>query len=140
MEAQKLRTQIAVKVAKMVQMNKTRLSFLEEFQRMIDGYDSGASICCKADGVHEAVRRRQTAISEEMTEEEQLTIFDLPTKPGLVWTKPEEREVKKVAKGLLQKLKSEKLVLDWKKKRSRSVHGRNHTGRATEDVTCRRFV
>ena len=33
-------------------------------------------------------------------------------------TKAEEREVKKVAKELLQKLKSEKLVLDWKKKQA----------------------
>ncbi|MDR3714151.1 MAG: DUF3387 domain-containing protein, partial [Puia sp.] len=30
----------------------------------------------------------------------------------------EEREVKKVAKELLQKLKSEKLVLDWKKRQA----------------------
>jgi type I restriction enzyme R subunit len=42
-EVQKLRTQIAVKVAKMVQLNKTRMNFLEEFQRMIDEYNSGAA-------------------------------------------------------------------------------------------------
>ena len=42
-EAQKLRTQIAAKVAKMVQLNKTRMNFLEEFQRMIEEYNSGAA-------------------------------------------------------------------------------------------------
>ena len=37
--------------------------------------------------------------------EEELTIFDLLTKSDPVLTKAEEREVKKVAKELLQKLK-----------------------------------
>jgi type I restriction enzyme R subunit len=33
-------------------------------------------------------------------------------------SKSDEREVKKVAKELLQKLKNEKLVLDWKKRQA----------------------
>ncbi len=121
-EAQKLRTQLAVKVAKMVQLNKTRMNFLEEFQRMIDEYNSGAAnietffarLMAFTQKLSEEDKR---AISEELTEEE-LTIFDLLTKPDPVLTKAEEREVKKVAKELLQKLKSEKLVLDWKKRQA----------------------
>jgi len=121
-EAQKLRTQIAVKVATMVQMNKTRMNFLEEFQRMIDEYNSGAAnietffarLMAFMQKLSEEDKR---AISEELTEEE-LTIFDLLTKPEVTLTKAEEREVKKVAKELLQKLKSEKLVLDWKKRQA----------------------
>ena len=121
-EAQKLRTQIAVKVAKMVQLNKTRMNFLEEFQRMIEEYNSGAAnietffarLMAFTQKLSEEEKR---AISEELTEEE-LTIFDLLTKPDVSLTKAEEREVKKVAKELLQKLKSEKLVLDWKKRQA----------------------
>ncbi len=121
-EVQKLRTQIAVKVAKMVQLNKTRMNFLEEFQRMIDEYNSGAAnietffarLMAFTQKLSEEDKR---AISEELTEEE-LTIFDLLTKPDAVLSKAEEREVKKVAKELLQKLKSEKLVLDWKKRQA----------------------
>jgi gamma-glutamylcyclotransferase (GGCT)/AIG2-like uncharacterized protein YtfP len=121
-EVQKLRTQIAVKVAKMVQLNKTRMNFLEEFQRMIDEYNSGAAnietffarLMAFMQKLSEEDKR---AISEELTEEE-LTIFDLLTKPEVTLTKAEEREVKKVAKELLQKLKSEKLVLDWKKRQA----------------------
>jgi type I restriction enzyme R subunit len=121
-EVQKLRTQIAVKVAKMVQLNKTRMNFLEEFQRMIDEYNSGATnietffarLMAFMQKLSEEDKR---AISEELTEEE-LTIFDLLTKPEVTLTKAEEREVKKVAKELLQKLKSEKLVLDWKKRQA----------------------
>ena len=45
-------------------------------------------------------------------------IFDLLTKPEMKLTKAEEREVKKVAKELLETLKREKLVLDWKKRQT----------------------
>ena len=121
-EAQKLRTQIAVKVAKMVQLNKTRMNFLEEFQRMIDEYNSGAAnietffahLMAFTQKLSEEDKR---AIAEELSEEE-LTIFDLLTTPEVALTKAEERDVKKVAKELLQKLKSEKLVLDWKKRQA----------------------
>jgi type I restriction enzyme R subunit len=121
-EVQKLRTQIAVKVAKMVQLNKTRMNFLEEFQRMIDEYNSGAAnietffarLMAFTQKLSEEDKR---AISEELSEEE-LTIFDLLTKPEVALTKAEERDVKKVAKELLQKLKNEKLVLDWKKRQA----------------------
>jgi type I restriction enzyme R subunit len=56
-------------------------------------------------------------IAEQLTEEE-LAIFDLLTKPQVTLTKTEERDVKKVAKDLLQTLKREKLVLDWKKRQA----------------------
>jgi type I restriction enzyme R subunit len=89
---------------------------------MIDEYNSGAAnietffaqLMVFTQKLSEEDKR---AISEELTEEE-LTIFDLLTKPDPILTKAEEREVKKVAKELLQKLKSEKLVLDWKKKQA----------------------
>ena len=121
-EAQKLRTQITVKLAAMVQVNKTRMNFLEEFQRMIDEYNTGAAnieaffaqLMAFTQKLSEEDKR---AISEELTEEE-LTIFDLLTKPEVALSKSEERDVKKVARELLQKLKAEKLVLDWKKKQA----------------------
>ena len=50
--------------------------------------------------------------------EEELAIFDLLTKPEIKLTAKEEREVKKVAKTLLETLKQEKLVLDWKKRQT----------------------
>src|SRR5690606_36563184 len=42
-EAQKLRNRLTVKLAQMVKVNRTRIDFLEEFQRMIDEYNSGSS-------------------------------------------------------------------------------------------------
>lgn len=48
--------------------------------------------------------------------EEELAIFDLLTKPAPKLTWKEEQQVKKVARDLLDVLKREKLVLDWRKR------------------------
>jgi type I restriction enzyme R subunit len=121
-EAQKLRGTIAQKLVRMVRINRTRIDFLQEFQKMIDEYNSGAAnieawfakLTAFAQRLSEEDRR---GIAEQLTEEE-LAIFDLLTKPEVQLTKSEEREVKRVAKELLGTLKEEKLVLDWKKRQS----------------------
>jgi type I restriction enzyme, R subunit len=55
----------------------------------------------------------QRAVGAGLTEEE-LALFDLLTKPQPKLTPKQEAEVKGVCKGLLEKLKAEKLVLDWR--------------------------
>jgi type I restriction enzyme R subunit len=60
-------------------------------------------------------------LAEGLTEEE-LALFDILRKPDPKLTKTQEAEVKKVAKGLLEILKAEKLVLDWRsRQQSRAV-------------------
>lgn len=121
-EVQKLRAKVAVKLAQMVKLNRTRIDFLEEFQKMIDEYNAGSSnvetffakLMAFTKKLNEEEKR---GISENLTEEE-LVIFDLLTKPNIVLTKPEEADVKKVSKALLEKLKQEKLVLDWRKQQT----------------------
>ena len=121
-EVQKLRGQIAQKLVQMVRLNRTRMNFLEEFQKMIDEYNSGASnLETLFDRLMSFTKRlsdeEKRGIAEQLTEEE-LVIFDLLTKPDMKLSKAEEREVKKVAKELLETLKKEKLVLDWKKRQT----------------------
>jgi type I restriction enzyme R subunit len=118
-ELQKLRGQIANKLVQMVRLNRTRVNFLEEFQKMIDEYNSGALNLETLFARLMAFTKRlsdeeKRGIAEQLTEEE-LVIFDLLTKPEMKLTKAEEREVKKVARELLESLKEGKLVLDWKK-------------------------
>lgn len=121
-EAQKLRSQLANKLTRMVRLNRTRVDFLQEFQKMIDDYNSGASnietwfakLTAFAQKLSEEEKR---GISEQLTEEE-LVVFDLLTKPEIKLTRAEEQEVKKVAKDLLATLKRERLVLDWKKRQT----------------------
>jgi hypothetical protein len=45
-----------------------------------------------------------------------LAIYDLLRKAGVTLSVTEEQQIKKVAKELLERLKSERLVLDWRKK------------------------
>ena len=53
-------------------------------------------------------------IAENLSEEE-LALFDLLTGPNIKLSKKEHEQFKKVAKELLDTLKAERLVLDWRK-------------------------
>jgi type I restriction enzyme R subunit len=121
-EVQKLRAQIALKLAQMVKLNRTRIDFLEEFQKMIDEYNAGSSNVEAFFAKLMAFTKKLNAeekrgLAEQLTEEE-LVVFDLLTKPQITLTPQETADVKKVAKSLLEKLKQEKLVLDWRKQQT----------------------
>jgi type I restriction enzyme R subunit len=48
--------------------------------------------------------------------EDELTIFDILTKPRVDISPKEEKQVKKVAREMLETLKGQALVLDWRKR------------------------
>lgn len=117
---ERLKGSIENKLNQMIALNRTRIDFQEKFQKMIDEYNSGAyNIDVFFDKLikfaRELEEEEQRAIRENLSEEE-LVIFDLLTKPELDLDKKEVQEVKKVARNLLETLKNEKLVLDWRKK------------------------
>lgn len=109
---------ISMKLNKMVRLNKSRMDYLERFQQLIDDYNSGAinteiffdQLLAFVNKMNEEEKR---GIQENLSEEE-LALFDLIRKPDL--TKNEIQQVKLAAKDLLNILKEEKLVLDWRKK------------------------
>jgi len=118
-EIEKLRGAINSALEKMVRLNKTRVDYLEKFQQMIDEYNQGAANLEEfferlLKFVKELQEEEKRGVSEGLSEEE-LAVFDLITKPEMKLTKKEERQVKKIARELLQTLKREKLVLDWRK-------------------------
>lgn len=120
--AQKLRGEIAKRLQQMVRINRTRLDYLEEFQKMIYEYNSGAANVEAFFAKLMAFTKRlseeeKRGLSENLSEEE-LVIFDLLTKPHVELSVSETEQVKKVARELLAKLKAELLVLDWKKKQT----------------------
>ena len=53
-------------------------------------------------------------VAEQLTEEE-LALFDLLTKPDMKLSKKEKDQVKEIARDLLDTLKAERIVLDWRK-------------------------
>jgi type I restriction enzyme R subunit len=120
MEAERLKGVLGAILDTMVKMNRTRIDYLGKFQAMIDEYNAGSvnveeffkKLVNFAQGLKEEEKR---GLRENLTEEE-LALFDLLTKPDMKLTKNQELEVKKVAKELLESLKREKLVLDWRKR------------------------
>jgi len=119
-EAEKLRALLNQKLQAMVARNPSRADFLERFQKLIDAYNTGsqnieaifAELIELAQSLNE---EEQRAIREGLTEEE-LALFDILTKPEPDLNDKEKAEVKKVCKALLETLKGEKLVLDWRNK------------------------
>jgi type I restriction enzyme R subunit len=119
-EVERLRGQLNAKMQAMIALNKARVDFAEKFQRMIDEYNAGSlnieelfeRLVRFAQSLNAEERR---GVAEGLTEEE-LALFDLLTKPDPTLSKAEEAQVKKVARTLLETLKRERLVLDWRKR------------------------
>ncbi len=119
-EAEKLKGQIGAKLTEMVRLNRERINYVEKFQALIEEYNSGSAnieefftkLMQLASELSEEEKRH---LREQLTEEE-LAVFDLLSKPDPRLTKDQERDVKHVARELLDKLKREMLVLDWRKR------------------------
>jgi type I restriction enzyme R subunit len=116
--AERLKQKIMNKLDAMVKMNPLRLTFAEKFQKLIDEYNEGAKLIEEffeelINFAKELNEEEKRGLREQLTEEE-LAIFDLLLKPDL--KRKDIERIKKIAKELLLKLKSEKLVLDWRKK------------------------
>ncbi|MBI3740726.1 MAG: type I restriction endonuclease subunit R [Chloroflexi bacterium] len=119
-EIEQLRGVINRKLTKMIRLNRTRMDYYEKFQQMIADYNAGATntdafFAQLVKFARELSDEEKRSIAEELTEEE-LTLFDLLTKPDLKLTPAEKKQVRKVAQELLETLKKSKLVLDWRKK------------------------
>jgi len=119
-EVEKLKNAIARKVSSLVAQNRTRMDYLERFQKLVDEYNSGSvnleeifrQLMTFAQSLTEEENR---AVGENLSEEE-LAIYDLLTKPEMKLTKKDRDAIKKTAKALLETLKQEKFVLDWRKR------------------------
>ena len=125
-EAEKLKGQVHSKLKQMLRLNRTRMDYLERFQKMIDEYNAGSlnideffqRLLVFAKSLTDEERR---SVAEQLSEEE-LALFDILTKPRLDLSDKETKQVKKAAKDLLEALKRGKLVLDWRKfQRSRAA-------------------
>jgi type I restriction enzyme R subunit len=60
-------------------------------------------------------QEEQRGVAEQLNDEE-LAVFDILTKPEFELSDEDRKQVKSVARALLQTLKEAKLVLDWRKK------------------------
>ncbi|MBT9145670.1 MAG: Type I restriction enzyme EcoR124II R protein [candidate division WS2 bacterium] len=118
--SEQLKKAIEAKLRALYMLNKSRIDYIEKFQKLIDEYNAGSM------NVEEYYRRllefvksldkeEKRALSENLNEEE-LAVYDLLVNPPFRMTQKDIMAVKKVSHILLEKLKIEKLVLDWRKK------------------------
>ena len=116
-----LKAAIRAQLEKLIRLNKTRTDFQEKFEELVESYNAGSRNIEEL--FEELVKfsrnlseEQQRHVRENMTEEE-LVIFDILTRPAPNLSADERREVKKVAKLLLERIKA-LLVLDWRKRQS----------------------
>ena len=119
-EAERLRGSISRKLSEMVPLNRTRTDYQERFEQIIAEYNDAA---INVDEWFEQLialagelnAEEQRTIAEQLSEE-QLAVFDLLTRPALELTEAEKDRVKAISKELLETLKRERLVLDWRQR------------------------
>jgi type I restriction enzyme R subunit len=132
-ELEQLKVAIRTQLDKLVRLNRTRIDFLEKFEKLIESYNQGSR------NIDELFRElvalsktltneQQRHVRENLTEEE-LTVFDILTRPGPELSAEERGEIKKVAHVLLERLKTV-LTLDWRKR----VDARARVQLAIEDI------
>ncbi len=118
-EVDRLRGKINAQLQAMLSRNKSRVDYAARFEQLIADYNAGATdvdvfFVELISIVRSLDKEEQRGISENLTEEE-LAIFDLLTRPNIELSRKEREQVKLVAKELLDTLKAERLVLDWRK-------------------------
>ena len=119
-DAERLRGAINTKLNAMIRLNKNRMDYQAKFEQMIAEYNAGTlGIDDFVEGLFnfagELNQEGQRADAEALSEEE-LAVFDLLTQHEPHLTLPERDEVKTAVRRLLETLKQEKLVLDWRKR------------------------
>lgn len=119
-QVERLKAAIGNKLEEMVALNRTRTDYLEKFLEMIEEYNSGSkNVELFFDELLAFTKRlsqeEQRAVAENLSEEE-LAVFDLLMRPHPDLSDAEVKEVKGVARELLETLKREKLVLDWRRR------------------------
>lgn len=119
-EAERLRGAINTKLTMMVRLNRSRMDYQAKFEQMIAEYNAGTigvedHFERLFDFVSDLNQEEQRSGTEDLSEEE-LAVFDLLTRHDPHLTVPERDEVKTAVRKLIETLKQEKLVLDWRKR------------------------
>lgn len=118
-DIERLKAAVRAQLERMVRLNPTRADYLAKFQELIDGYNSGSrnieEIFKELLALSQVLTDEQTRHVREHLSEEELTIFDILTRPAPELSTEEREEVKRVAHHLLEKL-HKLLVIGWRQK------------------------
>jgi len=118
-DLERLKAAVRVQLERMVRINKTRADYLEKFRSLIDSYNAGSrnieEVFKELLSLSNILTEEQSRHVRENLSEEELTIFDILTRPVPNLTTDERNEVKKVAHILLERLRS-LLVIGWRQR------------------------
>lgn len=120
--AQRLRSLLSAKVAALVRLNPARIDLVERFEKLVEDYNAGSmnveTFFQQLLDFSNALTQEETRSLAEGLSEEQLAIFDILTRPAPELSDNETAQVKRVAAELLEVLKRDKIVLDWRKEQA----------------------
>jgi len=118
-DLERLKAAVKAQLERMVRLNRTRADYLAKFEALIEAYNSGSrnieEIFKDLVALAGVLTEEQERHVREHLREEELTIFDILTRPGPKLSTEEREEVKKVARQLLERLNA-LLVLGWRQK------------------------
>lgn len=113
-----LKAAIRAQLEKLIRFNRTRADYLEKFEELIESYNNGSQsieeTLKKLLNLTGSLTEEEHRHIRENLSEEQLTVYDILTRPGPELTTEEREEVKKVARQVLARLNS-LLALDWRR-------------------------
>lgn len=116
-ELETLKAAVRAMLERLIRLNRTRIDFQERFEELIEAYNSGSKnieeLFNELLALSRALTEEQTRHVRENLAEEELTIFDLFTRPGPELSTQERDEVKRVANLLLTKIKT-LLTFNWR--------------------------
>ncbi|MFZ0434658.1 MAG: type I restriction endonuclease subunit R [Chthoniobacterales bacterium] len=116
-ELEALKASVKALLDRLIAMNRTRTNYTEKFEELIEAYNNGSKTI---EQLYQELLELSRNLSEEearhvrenLTEEE-LTVFDLLTRPGPELSTDEKEEVKKVARLLHQRLQR-LITFNWR--------------------------
>ncbi|HOX87442.1 MAG TPA: type I restriction endonuclease subunit R [bacterium] len=131
---EQLKQSIEEKLAVMIQVNYARIDYEERYREMLkeftDGQQNLDEIFARLIEFSQSLNQEDTRyLREGLEDEQQLAVFDILMRPELKLTKDEVRQIKVIARDLLQILQQEKMVLDWKKKQQARAGVKNTIAR-----------
>jgi type I restriction enzyme R subunit len=116
-ELEALKASVKALLDRLIAMNRTRTNYTEKFEELIEAYNNGSKTI---EQLYQELLELSRNLSEEETRhvrenltEEELTVFDLLTRPGPELTTEEKEEVKKVARLLHQRLQR-LITFNWR--------------------------
>lgn len=118
LDLERLKAAIRAQLDRLIAANETRVNLREKFEMLIEAYNAGSTQIVQLfldllELTRTLTDEEARHVREQLTEEE-LVVFDLLTRPGPDLSTEERDEVKKVARQLLNRLRSI-LTVDWQK-------------------------